>query len=122
MVREKSGNFNLRSLWEPWLETPRRGGSKKYPQSMFWSNNKKNKYTPAYPSFAIYKSGVKEVYITWTCFSYEGFFSLSRETVLSQYDLKLLSGTLNMNITTIYAYKCYALVILIDSNKELILK
>ena len=32
------------------LEPPRRGGSKEYPQSMFWT---KNRYTPAYPSFAI---------------------------------------------------------------------
>ena len=30
-----------------------RGGSNMYPQSMFWSKNKKNRYTPAYPSFAI---------------------------------------------------------------------
>ena len=35
------------------LEPPRRGGSNEYPQSMFWSKNKKNSYTPAYPSFAI---------------------------------------------------------------------
>ena len=37
------------------LEPPRRGrgGSNEYPQSMFWSQNKKNRYTPAYPSFAI---------------------------------------------------------------------
>ena len=28
------------------LEPPR-----EYPQSMFWSKNKKNSYTPAYPSF-----------------------------------------------------------------------
>ena len=35
------------------LEPPRRGDSNEYPQSMFWSKNKKNKYTPAYPSFAI---------------------------------------------------------------------
>ena len=28
-----------------------------YPQSMFWSKNKKNRYTPAYPSFAIQKWG-----------------------------------------------------------------
>ena len=35
------------------LELPRRGGSNVYPQSMFWSKNKKNRYTPAYPSFAI---------------------------------------------------------------------
>ena len=35
------------------LEPPRRGGSNEYPQSMFWSKNKKNKFTPPYPSFAI---------------------------------------------------------------------
>ena len=32
------------------IEPPRRGGSNEYPQSMFWS---KNRYTPAYPSFAM---------------------------------------------------------------------
>ena len=35
------------------LELPRRGGSNEYPQSMFWSKNKKNRYTPSYPNFAI---------------------------------------------------------------------
>ena len=35
------------------LEPPRRGGSNEYPQSMFCSKNKKNRYTPAYPSFTI---------------------------------------------------------------------
>ena len=35
------------------LEPPCRGGSNEYPQSMFWSKNKKNRYTPTYPSFAI---------------------------------------------------------------------
>ena len=35
------------------LEPPWRGSSNEYPQSMFWSKNKKNRYTPAYPSFAI---------------------------------------------------------------------
>ena len=35
------------------LEPPRRGGSNEYPQSMFWSKNKKNRFTPAYPSFSI---------------------------------------------------------------------
>ena len=39
------------------LEPPRRGGSNEYPQSMFWSKNKKNRYTPAYPSFTILKWG-----------------------------------------------------------------
>ena len=41
------------------LEPPRRGGSNEYPQSMFWSKNKKNRYTPPYPSFAILKWGLR---------------------------------------------------------------
>ena len=40
------------------LEPPRRGGSNEYPQSMFWSKDKKNRYTPANPIF-LYKRGVK---------------------------------------------------------------
>ena len=35
------------------LEPPRRGGSNEYQQSMFWNKNKKNRYTPVYPIFAI---------------------------------------------------------------------
>ena len=35
------------------LEPPRFGGSNDYPQSMLWSENKKNRYTPANPSFTI---------------------------------------------------------------------
>ena len=35
------------------LEPPRRGGSNQYPQSMFWAKIRKNRYIPAYPSFAI---------------------------------------------------------------------
>ena len=49
------------------LEPPRRGGSNEYPQSMFWSKNKKNRNTPANPFFYI-KVGFKGVYIAWTCF------------------------------------------------------
>ena len=49
------------------LEPPRRGGSNEYPQSMFWSTNKKNRYTPAKPFFHI-KVGFKGVFIAWTCF------------------------------------------------------
>ena len=41
------------------LEPPRRGGSNEYPQSMFWSKNKKNRYTPAYPNFAVQKWGLR---------------------------------------------------------------
>ena len=39
------------------LEPPRRGGSNEYPQPMFWSKNKKNRYTPANPSLSIQKWG-----------------------------------------------------------------
>ena len=35
------------------LERPRRGGSNENPQSIFWSKNKKNRYTLASPSFTI---------------------------------------------------------------------
>ena len=35
------------------LELPRGGGSNEYQQSMFWIKNKKNRYTPANPSFSI---------------------------------------------------------------------
>ena len=39
------------------LELPRRNGSNKYPQSMFWIKNKEYRYTPAYPSLALLKWG-----------------------------------------------------------------
>ena len=35
------------------LEPPHWGGSNEYPQSMFWSKNKKIMYTPVNPSFSI---------------------------------------------------------------------
>ena len=46
------------------LELPQRGGSNEYPQSVFWSKNKKNSYTPAYPSFAIEKWGSRGIHYT----------------------------------------------------------
>ena len=53
------------------LEPPRLGGSNEYPQSMFWSKNKKNRYTPAYPSFTIVmyiKMGFTGVFVARTYF------------------------------------------------------
>ena len=35
---------------------------------MFWSKNKKNRYTPCKPHFFYIKMGFKGVYITWTCY------------------------------------------------------
>ena len=42
-------------------------GSNDYPQPMFWSKNKKNRYTPENPLFYI-KLGFEGVYFSWTCF------------------------------------------------------
>ena len=50
------------------LEPPRRGGSNEYPQSMFWSKNKKNRYTPCIPQFCYIKVGFEGVFISRTCF------------------------------------------------------
>ena len=49
------------------LEPPRRGGSNEYPQSMYWSKNKKNSKPLQAPVF-LYKSGEQGVYISRTCF------------------------------------------------------
>ena len=49
------------------LEPPHRGGSNEYPQSMFWSKNKKNRYTPRISQVYYIKVGFKELYITRTC-------------------------------------------------------
>ena len=40
------------------LEPPHRGGSNEYSQSMFWSKNMKNRYTPVHTPVLLYKSGV----------------------------------------------------------------
>ena len=45
------------------LEPPRRGGSNKYPQSMFLSRNKKNNVYPGKPQFYYIKVGFKGVNI-----------------------------------------------------------
>ena len=50
------------------LEPPQRGGSNEYPQSMFWSKNKKKYEYPSKPHFFYIKVGCKGVYITQTCF------------------------------------------------------
>ena len=45
------------------LEPPGRGGSHKYPQSMFLSRNKKNNVYPCIPQFYYIKMGFKRVKI-----------------------------------------------------------
>ena len=50
--------FFLQTSIKVILETPHRGVSNEYPQSMFYSKNKKNVY-PVHPRFTILKWGVK---------------------------------------------------------------
>ena len=50
------------------LEPPRRDGSNEYPQSMFWTKNKNNRYTHLNPLFYLIKVGFKGVFISRTCF------------------------------------------------------
>ena len=45
------------------LESPRRGGSNEYPQSMILSRNKKNNVYPCKPQFYYINMGFKGVYI-----------------------------------------------------------
>ena len=49
------------------LEPPRRGGSNEYPQSMFWSKNKKNIKEFLLKIFIFYNF-FKSLYIAWACF------------------------------------------------------
>ena len=50
------------------LETPQRGGSNEYPQSMFWSKKKEKYVYPSKPHFFYIKVGCKGVFITRTCY------------------------------------------------------
>ena len=50
------------------LELPHRGSSNRYPQSMFYSRNKKNNVYPCKPHFFYIKVGFEGVKITQTCF------------------------------------------------------
>ena len=50
------------------LEPPRLGGSNEYPQSMFWTNNKKKIVYPCIPQFYYIKVGLKGVFIARTYF------------------------------------------------------
>ena len=54
------------------FEPPRRGGFNEYPQSTIWSKRKKNRHTPAKPSFFYIEVGFKGVCTSRTCFS-DGF-------------------------------------------------
>ena len=49
----KIENFQLKKVDIFLIFAQNIGCSNEYPQSMFWSKNKKNRHTPAYPSFSI---------------------------------------------------------------------
>ena len=58
----------------------RRGGSNEYPQSMFWSKNKKIGI-PLCSPVLLYESGVQGVYITRTCFRDGAFLTVMHTNV-----------------------------------------
>ena len=66
------------------LEPPESGGSNEYPQSMFWSKNKKIMFTPqpCKPQFYYIKVGCKGVFIRRTCFHDEAKFCLQVNLVV----------------------------------------
>ena len=75
------------------LEPPRRGGSNEYPQSMFWSKNKKNRYTPAYPSFTIQKWGSRG-------YTYHGHvFVMKKKSCFKRYKWATIRKRRNQNET-----------------------
>ena len=60
----KNDNFQMKIfdfflIFAQNIDPPQRGGSNEYPQSMFWSKNKKNMYTRVNPTFSIKKWGVR---------------------------------------------------------------
>ena len=66
-------------------------GSYEYPQSMFWSKNKKNRYmyTPAYPSFAIQKWGSRG-------------YTLHRHVFMMELGSHVTTGTTRLYLYTLY--------------------
>ena len=58
------------------IEPPQRGGSNKYPQSMFCSENKKKYVYLCKPQFYYIKVGCKGIFISRTCFHDEIRFKI----------------------------------------------
>ena len=90
---------------------------------MFWSKNKKNRFTPAYPSFFYIKVGFKGVYIARTYFPdvftselCETLAVLLRDRVkgVPPYKSNYLSVHLRP-LFTVRNYKCY--ICIVQSNE-----
>ena len=56
----------------------------------FWSKNKKNRFSPVYSSFRIYKWGMSGVYISCTCFPDDDSQSHCRIVHLEQERIQLV--------------------------------
>ena len=81
------------------LEPPRRGGSNEYPQSMFWSKNKKNRYTPANPSFTISKWGSRGYTLHGHVFLMRDFLSGQTKTRLSSHTIYNVDRSLKFRVS-----------------------
>ena len=55
----KNSDISVQNIHEYSLEPPWQGGSNEYPQSMFWSRNKKINIYPCKPQFYYIKVGFK---------------------------------------------------------------
>ena len=69
---------------------------------MFWTKNKKNRYTPAYLSFTVKKWGLRCVFIARTCFpddgktQHVGFYEGMNKIIISYFNYQqILSFTLS---------------------------
>ena len=69
-----------------------RGGSNEYPQSMFWSKNKKKVY-PCKPQFYYIKVGCKGVFVTQTCFRDAVKFFKNKQT---KFFVHISQGTVSL--------------------------
>ena len=64
------------------------GPTNEYPQFIFWSKNKKNRYAPAYPRFAIKKVGFKGYSLyEWKVNAWHGAFQLDVKGKGKEYNL-----------------------------------
>ena len=98
------------------VRIPCRGGSNEYPQSMFWSKNKTNRYTPAYPSFCCIKVGFRGKYITWTCF----FFVMETDCTLMK--IRCITSPLQVHyqsITSLLPICCQCITTLLSDDYQI---
>ena len=88
------------------LELPQQGGSKEYPQSMFWRKKKNKKNWYCIPQFYNIKVGYKGVFISRTCFREAEIRQDSYQLDYSLFNFKAISHCIVwLNSTFIQSFK-----------------